>query len=89
MPKRTLTEISGLILLHLKDGPQKKTWIMRNLKVDNRTLNRCLDTLAKYGLITISDKQIEITEKGLNFVNIYKEFIQLLDRNSNKKQREG
>ncbi|MFN4336928.1 MAG: winged helix-turn-helix domain-containing protein [Candidatus Nitrosocaldus sp.] len=84
MPKRTLTEISGLILIHLKDGPKRKAWIKQKLKVDGRTLNRCLDTLAKHGLIDISDGHIEITEKGLYFVSIYKEFIQLLDRNSNK-----
>lgn len=86
MQRRTLTEISGLILMLLKDGPQRKAWIKQRLKVDNRTLNRCLDTLAKYGLIVISDRHIEITEKGLYFANIYKEFIQLLDRNGNRKK---
>lgn len=92
MHRRTLTEISGLILMVLKDGPQRKAWIKQRLKVDNRTLNRCLDTLAKYGMITISDKHIEVTEKGLYFANIYKEFIQLLDKNSSKigsKKKQG
>jgi len=76
--RRTSTEISGLILMLLKDGPQTKTLIRHRLKVDNRTLNRYLDILARQGLITISDKHIGITEKGLYFAEIYKEFIQLL-----------
>ncbi|MCS6767407.1 MAG: winged helix-turn-helix domain-containing protein [Candidatus Nitrosocaldus sp.] len=80
MQRRTSTEISGLILLLLKDGPQKKTWIKKRLKIDNRTLTRCLDTLAKHRLLTISDEYIEITAKGLRFTEIYKEFIQLLDK---------
>ncbi|MEO9365528.1 MULTISPECIES: winged helix-turn-helix domain-containing protein [Candidatus Nitrosocaldus] len=79
--RRTSTEISGLILMLLKDGAQKKSSIQKRLNVDNRTLNRYLDILAKQGLITISDKHIEITEKGVYFTEIYKELIRLLDKN--------
>lgn len=80
MHRRTSTEISGLILILLKDGAQKKSSIQKRLNVDSRTLNRYLDILAKRGLITISDKHIAITEKGIYFTNIYKEFIHLLDK---------
>lgn len=88
--RRTFTEISGLVLMLLQEGPQMRRLIRQRLGIDSRTLNRCLDTLAKYGLVSVSDKYIEITEKGLHFVDIYREFIQLLEQNNNniKKQEE-
>lgn len=60
------------ILQSLREGPQLKTHVAYNSKIDSRTIVKYLPLLIKLGLVTKkSSGRYSITKKGLAFLKDY------------------
>ncbi len=71
-------EIIYNILLALIDGPTNKTTLAYKSRLDTRTLNRYLNHLIKTKLIDSEKDIFKLTDKGKEYIRLYKELKDML-----------
>jgi predicted transcriptional regulator len=71
-------EIIYNILLALIDGPINKTTLAYKSRLDTRTLNRYLNHLIKTKLIDNENDIFKLTDKGKEYIRLYKELKDML-----------
>ncbi len=76
--RRGRFEIIYNILLALMDGPINKTTLAYKSSLDTRTLNRYLNHLIKNKLIDNERDIFKLTDKGREYIRLYKELKDLL-----------
>jgi predicted transcriptional regulator len=74
-------EIIYNILLALIDGPTNKTTLAYKSRLDTRTLNRYLNHLIKTKLIDNEKDIFKLTDKGKEYIRLYKELKDMLPMN--------
>jgi predicted transcriptional regulator len=74
-------EIIYNILLALIDGPTNKTTLAYKSRLDTRTLNRYLNHLIKTKLIDNENDIFKLTDKGKEYIRLYKELKDMLPMN--------
>ncbi len=76
--RRSKNEIIGSILILLSNGYKSRSDIRHALGINSRRLDSILFLLISNGLVISSNDNIIITDKGLYFLNLYKELMALL-----------
>ena len=79
MNRRSRFEIYMDIMIALMDGPKNPTRLMYTTNLSWAPLQECLKALIGQGAVKESEqgsnrKSYSLTEKGINLINIYKEF---------------
>ena len=79
--RRERFEIIYNILLALIDGPTNKTTLAYKSRLDTRTLNRYLNHLIRIKLIDNEKDIFKLTDKGREYIRLYKELKDMLPMN--------
>lgn len=79
MAKRTKRETIADMLEVLAEKPRKPTHLLYKANLSHPRMKSLLEELEESSLVVVGEDEIRITEKGLKFLNKYKQAQELFD----------
>ena len=77
--KRTKRETLVDMLEVLAERPRKPTHLLYKANLSHPRMKKLLTELEESGLVTVTDDDITITDKGLKFLHEYRQALELFD----------
>lgn len=83
-PRRSQFETLVNVLQAISEGETRRTWVMYRANLSSNVLGRYLRFVLDKGLITKEGKLIRISERGIEFLSLYRSMLSIIQTAASK-----